>query len=783
MSRPAAAALLCLLIGAAMLPGSAAWAEDAPRRTYIVSLDVPDAGKALRPANRQARQRIRDRALDTRQATDRIVRSTGLRPRHRFTSAISGFSARLTRQEAASLGRDRQVASVRPARRVRPTAQTVPAGIRRVNAQPGGSPSPDVDVDIAIIDTGIGPVEAGLGPAARELNVAGGINCFDNGPADDYEDADTGFWHGTHVAGIAAARDNDKGVVGVAPGARLWAVRVFDSGGGDEATVLCGLEWAIETRLGGLPADQTIDVINMSLEAQRLPFSEECGNPNDPDPMHRAVCAATAAGITVVVAAGNAGGYSTNRRASTVVPAAYDQVITVAAMNDYDGQGGGSGSSSCSGGGDDRFAWYSNYGPDVDIVAPGTCVRSTAVSSVGVNTHRLSGTSQATPHVTGAVARYLAEHPGTSPTRMRQLVRAAGRLDWFPSSDPGWSGVSDRDPPNRVLDMAALEGDADLRVWLSRARVPVGRGDGTTHRLRVDVQRIGGWDGEVDLGLSGLPGAVGTAAFDLGGPRLEGIDDLGARLTLRLKRDGPQGRRELEVTAQGSSASPSASRALVLIVDRNGPVVSELGARIRGGNVALSGRHGAASVLVHWKVTDKHSAVKSALLQRRVGRQAWRSIAGKLTSARVTLSPGQSNAFRVRARDGLGNQRTSPATSARLVLRDSDSSAWRVPADGWRRRGARGAQGGSLLAAQGTTPSLSTSFTGKAVAVVAPVGPERGKLRLRIDGGAWRVVDLRRPRSQQRRIVFSRELARGVHTLEIQGLSRKTSVDAILFVR
>ena len=210
----------------------------------------------------------------------------------------------------------------------------------------------------------------------------------------------------------------------------------------------------------------------------------------------------------MVVAAGNSSGYSTNRRASTVVPAAYDNVITVAAMNEYDGTGGGQGARTCLGsfaGPDDRFAPYSNYGPDVDIVAPGTCIRSTETGSGGTDTHLLTGTSQATPLVTGAVARYLADHPRHL-ARTDAPARACGRTSRLvPDLGSAVLRVDDTDAPNRVLDVAALEAnDPDVRVWLSSQSLKVGGAD-TRRRVRVDLQRLGGWAGQAQLSLRDCP--------------------------------------------------------------------------------------------------------------------------------------------------------------------------------------------------------------------------------------------------------------------------------------
>jgi subtilisin len=98
----------------------------------------------------------------------------------------------------------------------------------------------------AIIDTGIDT-------GHPELNVVGGTNCIGGSSFND----DNG--HGTHVAGIAAARDNTNGAVGVAPGARLWAVKVLNaSGSGSTSQIVCGIDWVTARA-------STIEVANMSL--------------------------------------------------------------------------------------------------------------------------------------------------------------------------------------------------------------------------------------------------------------------------------------------------------------------------------------------------------------------------------------------------------------------------------------------------------------------------------------------------------------------------------------
>ena len=214
--------------------------------------------------------------------------------------------------------------------------------------------------------------------------------------------------HGTHVAGTIGAKNTGSGIVGVAPGVRLYAVRIFArvSGQltGDSSTVACGIDWVASTHSVGPPiGSHPIDVANMSIQARRDTRSRIVpAHASDlSDVEHRAICeAADGLGIPFVVAAGNCG-----QDASGTVPAAYDEVITVSAMADYDGLPGGQDGSLC-GYADDSFAGFSNYGAQVDLTAPGVCV-SLSRARRG-STHQLSGTSMAAPHVTGAAARYVA---------------------------------------------------------------------------------------------------------------------------------------------------------------------------------------------------------------------------------------------------------------------------------------------------------------------------------------------------------------------------------------
>src|SRR5207342_796134 len=149
-------------------------------------------------------------------------------------------------------------------------------------------------------------------------------------------------------------------------------------------------------------------------------------------PLHQAICRVVAGGITVVAAAAN-----DSHNAYQNIPASYDEVITVSALADTDGKPGGLGGNKCFSWGsydkDDTFANFSNYGADVDMIAPGKCIYSTFPgSSYGF----LSGTSMAAPTVTGAVALYKASRPDAKPAEVREALRYLGNLRCATSTDP-----------------------------------------------------------------------------------------------------------------------------------------------------------------------------------------------------------------------------------------------------------------------------------------------------------------------------------------------------------
>jgi len=294
------------------------------------------------------------------------------------------------------------------------SVQSLPTGIDRINAE--AKANKGTGVHVAVIDTGIQTNHSDL-----KNNIAGGKNCS-SGSKSNYND---GNGHGTHVAGTIAALDNGLGVVGVAPEAKLWAVRVLNNAGsGTWSSVICGIDFVTsKAPANGGP----ITVANMSLGGGGT-SDNNCGNSNN-DALHKAVCRARDAGVTIVVAAGNSGA-----DAAGFVPAAYDDaVITVSALADSDGVEGGLGAGT-SYGADDTFASFSNYGTVVDIGAPGVWIYSTWIKN-GYKT--ISGTSMASPHVAGAAALYIATHPGASWSTVRDALVTSGEPLGSGHSDPG----------------------------------------------------------------------------------------------------------------------------------------------------------------------------------------------------------------------------------------------------------------------------------------------------------------------------------------------------------
>src|SRR3954453_5101731 len=350
--------------------------------------------------------------------TTKHERDDGFDARFRYRHAIKGFAAKLSPGQLKKVEADPNVAFVSRDQTVQAVGTTsllagdlAPTGIRRIGAATTSTVHQPANVNVAVIDTGVDL-------AHPDLNVTSGTNCVS--PGSSAQD-DNG--HGTHVAGTIAAQNNGSGVEGVAPGTQVYAVKVLNAqGSGTWSQVICGIDWVRANATG-----DNIKVANMSLGGGGS-NDNNCGNSNA-DALHKAICAATNAGVTFSVAAGNSG-----TAEATSTPSAYPEVLTVTAMSDSDGAAGaGGGAPTCrTGEADDRYASFSNYAVSSTeinhtIAAPGVCIYSTWMGG-GYNT--ISGTSMATPHTTGAVGlcfgsgTTVGHCAGETPAQVIQTMRA-----------------------------------------------------------------------------------------------------------------------------------------------------------------------------------------------------------------------------------------------------------------------------------------------------------------------------------------------------------------------
>ncbi len=251
------------------------------------------------------------------------------------------------------------------------SSQTTPWGVTRIGAPAAWSLSTGAGVKVAVVDTGIDTDHPDLA-----ANLAGCVNFIQS-----WKTCEDDNGHGTHVSGIIAAEDNTLGVIGVAPNAKIYSLKVLDRRGrGYLSDIIEALDWSVTNG---------VQVVNMSL-----------GTTADVQSFRDAVSRVNAAGVVQVAAAGNSG-----PGANTVnYPAKYTEVIAVAATDSSDG-----------------VPSWSSRGPEVDIAAPGASINSTYYR----NTYKvLSGTSMASPHVAATVALRLFLHPAETPAQLETLIES-----------------------------------------------------------------------------------------------------------------------------------------------------------------------------------------------------------------------------------------------------------------------------------------------------------------------------------------------------------------------
>jgi subtilisin family serine protease len=252
-----------------------------------------------------------------------------------------------------------------------PGTQPIPWGVARINADDAWVISTGAGIKVAVLDTGIDRDHPDL-----DANLTDCLNFIQS-----WKTCEDDNGHGTHVSGIIAGENNSFGVVGVAPNAKIYSLKVLDSrGSGYLSDVIEGLDWAVANKM---------QVVNMSL-----------GTSSDVASFSEAVKRVSAAGITQVAAAGNSG-----PGAKTVLyPAKYPEVIAVSASDSSDG-----------------IPSWSSRGPEIDLAAPGVNINSTYLNG---KYKVLSGTSMAAPHVAGTVALRLFLKPGETPSQIETILEA-----------------------------------------------------------------------------------------------------------------------------------------------------------------------------------------------------------------------------------------------------------------------------------------------------------------------------------------------------------------------
>jgi len=327
-----------------------------------------------------------DQSRDPGDLPDRMVRGAGGTLHFTYRHAIKGFAATLAPDAVEGLRRNPQVAYVEPDADVilfQTTQTNATWGLDRVDQTDLPLDGKytyynnGFDANVYILDTGVRKSHTDFG--GRVQYVPNGANGDFVG--DGHGSAEDCHGHGTHVAGTAAGA-----TWGVAKGAPIWAARVVNcSGGGQVSMAIAAVDWV--TANANRPA-----VVNMSLGY------------GDVQSLRDAVENSIAAGVNYAVAAGNGNFGGIPQDACKQSPAGAPNAVTVGATNSSDSE-----------------ASFSNYGPCVNILAPGVSITS-AWHTNNTATNTISGTSMATPHVAGAMALYLTAHPSATPGQVAQAL-------------------------------------------------------------------------------------------------------------------------------------------------------------------------------------------------------------------------------------------------------------------------------------------------------------------------------------------------------------------------
>ncbi len=314
------------------------------------------------------------------------ISRAGGRTERRFTRVLNGLSVRIKNSEVSRLRNNPNVLSVEPDQQmfaVDTQSPTPSWGLDRIDQRslPLNSTftatAQGSGVDTYIVDTGI---------FASHSEFTGRLAAGFSSIADSNGTNDCNG-HGTHVAGTTAGT-----IYGIAKSATLIPVRVLDcSGSGSNSGVIAGLDWIVAHHISGKAA-----VVNMSLGGGASTA------------LDTAVQNVINDGIVMVVAAGNS-----NVDACSTSPARATNALTVGATGQYS-----------AGETTDSRSSYSNYGPCLDIFAPGSRITSSWIGG-STATNTISGTSMAAPHVAGVAAVLFGRYPGSTASEIASMLRTS----------------------------------------------------------------------------------------------------------------------------------------------------------------------------------------------------------------------------------------------------------------------------------------------------------------------------------------------------------------------
>ncbi|HEY8980853.1 MAG TPA: S8 family serine peptidase [Streptomyces sp.] len=370
-------------------------------------------------------------------------------------------------------------------------------------------------VTVAVIDTGY------VAHSDLAANIVGGYDFIsdtavsvdgdgrDSNPADpgDWYNANdcgsgvpasTSSWHGTHVAGtIAAVTNNNKGVAGIAYGAKISPLRVLGKCGGYDSDIIDAITWASGGTVSGVPANTNVaKVINMSLGGDGA-----CSAATQ-----SAINGAVNRGTTVVVAAGNENDNVANHN-----PGNCNNVISVAATNRAGAR-----------------ASYSNFGSGVDISAPGGETRSSTANGIlstlnsgtkGASTENYAyyqGTSMATPHIAGLVALLKSANSSLTPAQIESAIKSNARA--LPGACSGGCGAGLADAGKTVAAVSGTSGGSTGAVFSSSTAAAIPDNAAAIESSISVTGRTGNAPSALQVGVNITHTYIGDLVIDLVAP-------------------------------------------------------------------------------------------------------------------------------------------------------------------------------------------------------------------------------------------------------------------------